>query len=102
MLSVLVQWKAVRDPSAHAAAGRLSVHATVSSALIRLAFRPPEVHVADPAEFQRLVRSVFTQRRKTLSNALGPFAEGTGLLRRGRPARPALTPAAAASDAAAC
>jgi 16S rRNA A1518/A1519 N6-dimethyltransferase RsmA/KsgA/DIM1 with predicted DNA glycosylase/AP lyase activity len=52
----------------------------VRSALIRLAFRPAEVQVADPAEFQRLVRSVFTQRRKTLNNALGPFAEGTGLL----------------------
>ena len=39
--------------------------------------RPPEV--SDPAAFERLVRSIFTQRRKTLGNALGRFAEGTRL-----------------------
>jgi 16S rRNA (adenine1518-N6/adenine1519-N6)-dimethyltransferase len=31
--------------------------------------------VRDEATFEALVRSIFTQRRKTLSNALRPFAE---------------------------
>jgi 16S rRNA (adenine1518-N6/adenine1519-N6)-dimethyltransferase len=47
----------------------------VSSALIRLTFRPPGFAVRDVRTFERLVRSVFTQRRKTLANALRPFAE---------------------------
>jgi 16S rRNA (adenine1518-N6/adenine1519-N6)-dimethyltransferase len=51
----------------------------VNSALVRLTFRPPEIAVSNPVEFERLVRTVFTQRRKTLNNALAPFAEGTGL-----------------------
>ena len=80
VLSVLVQWKASVTRLLTLPPGAFRPPPKVRSALIRLAFRPPEVNVADPAEFQRLVRSVFTQRRKTLSNALGPFAEGTGLL----------------------
>lgn len=50
----------------------------VSSAVVRLAFRPPPVPVTDEAVLVGLVRSVFTQRRKTLSNALKPFAEARG------------------------
>lgn len=50
----------------------------VSSAVIRLAFRPPSVAVADETVFTRMVRTVFTQRRKTLNNALRSFAEGAG------------------------
>ena len=46
----------------------------VRSAVVRLAFRPPAVHMADEAPFERLVRTIFMQRRKTLLNALRPFA----------------------------
>ena len=46
----------------------------VRSAVVTLGFRPPPVSIADPALFDRLVRSLFTRRRKTLLNALGPFA----------------------------
>ena len=46
----------------------------VRSAVVTLGFRPPPVSIADPALFERLVRSLFTRRRKTLLNALGPFA----------------------------
>ena len=46
----------------------------VHSAVIRLTFRPPAVQLRDEAAFERMVRSVFTQRRKTLQNALKPFA----------------------------
>lgn len=50
----------------------------VRSAVLRLTFRPPPVSVPDEAIFQAMVRSMFTQRRKTLSNALRPFAEARG------------------------
>jgi 16S rRNA (adenine1518-N6/adenine1519-N6)-dimethyltransferase len=46
----------------------------VRSAVVHLGFRPPQVTIADPVQFERLVRSLFTRRRKTLMNALGPFA----------------------------
>lgn len=46
----------------------------VRSAVVRLSFRPPTVAIADHAAFVRMVRSMFTQRRKTLLNALKPFA----------------------------
>ena len=47
----------------------------VSSAVLRLAFRPPRVSVSDEAVFTKMVRTMFTQRRKTLNNALKGFAE---------------------------
>ena len=58
----------------------------VHSAVVRLTFRPPNVRHPRPAAFVRMVRTMFTQRRKTLSNALKPFAveRGGG---RGRGAR---------------
>ena len=61
----------------------------VHSAVLRLDFREPEVTMKDEATFERLVRSIFTQRRKTLLNALKPFAEERGDLpaRRGRRGR---------------
>lgn len=46
----------------------------VQSAVVRLSFRPPTVVIPDHAVFVRMVRSMFTQRRKTLLNALKPFA----------------------------
>jgi 16S rRNA (adenine1518-N6/adenine1519-N6)-dimethyltransferase len=48
----------------------------VSSSVIRLAFRPPAVALTDEAVFTRMVRTMFTQRRKTTANALKPFAAG--------------------------
>lgn len=45
----------------------------VHSAVVRLAFRPPTADIPDLAGFVRMVRTMFTQRRKTLSNALKPF-----------------------------
>ena len=50
----------------------------VHSAVVRLSFRPPQVRLADPNDFVRMVRSVFTQRRKTLGNALKAVAAETG------------------------
>jgi len=50
----------------------------VTSAVVRLRFRPPAVEVGDRAVFARLVRGAFQQRRKTILNALGPPAETLG------------------------
>ena len=46
----------------------------VQSAVVQLQFRAPPVQTADPALFDRFVRALFTQRRKTALNALRPHA----------------------------
>lgn len=50
----------------------------VTSAVVRLRFRPPREEVGDLETFERLVRAVFLQRRKTVLNALKPVAESFG------------------------
>jgi 16S rRNA (adenine1518-N6/adenine1519-N6)-dimethyltransferase len=50
----------------------------VRSAVVRLRFRPPLIEVGDPGTFERLVRGLFLQRRKTLLNALKPVADSLG------------------------
>jgi 16S rRNA (adenine1518-N6/adenine1519-N6)-dimethyltransferase len=50
----------------------------VRSAVVRLRFRRPQVDVGDAKTFERLVRGLFLQRRKTLLNALKPVAHGLG------------------------
>ena len=50
----------------------------VHSAVLRLTFREPAVQMADERVFTGMVRSMFTQRRKTLGNALATFATGRG------------------------
>lgn len=50
----------------------------VHSAVVRLTFRPPNVAIADHQLFVRMVRTMFTQRRKTIANALKPFAVERG------------------------
>ena len=51
----------------------------VHSAVVRLTFRPPTVAIADHDAFVRMVRSMFTQRRKTAGNALKPFGVERGV-----------------------
>jgi 16S rRNA (adenine1518-N6/adenine1519-N6)-dimethyltransferase len=48
----------------------------VHSAVVRLVFRPPAVLIDDPATFDRMVRQIFAQRRKTLGNAIKSAAGG--------------------------
>ncbi len=50
----------------------------VTSAVVRLRFRPPTVPLPNPRLFEGMVRSMFTLRRKTLVNALKPFADSLG------------------------
>ena len=45
----------------------------VRSAVVNLRFRPSPAPVGDRALFERLVRTLFTQRRKTVLNALSPL-----------------------------
>jgi len=50
----------------------------VHSAVVRLTFMPPVVPAALEPIFERMVKTMFMQRRKTLLNALRPFAESAG------------------------
>ena len=50
----------------------------VKSAVVRLRFRPPALEVGDRLVFEKLVRGLVLQRRKTLGNALKPVADSMG------------------------
>lgn len=50
----------------------------VHSAVVRLSFKPSVVPAPLFPVFERMVRTMFMQRRKTLANALRPFAETLG------------------------
>jgi 16S rRNA (adenine1518-N6/adenine1519-N6)-dimethyltransferase len=51
----------------------------VRSAVVRLRFRPPPPEVHHPDLAVEIIRAVFTQRRKTLANALASFASARGV-----------------------
>lgn len=46
----------------------------VRSAVVHLEFRPPAISIPDPWLFETMVRRLFMSRRKTVLNALRPFA----------------------------
>jgi 16S rRNA (adenine1518-N6/adenine1519-N6)-dimethyltransferase len=48
----------------------------VRSTLLRIRFRNPTPRAADEVLFERIVRTIFTRRRKTLVNALGGMPPG--------------------------
>jgi 16S rRNA (adenine1518-N6/adenine1519-N6)-dimethyltransferase len=50
----------------------------VTSAVVRLRFRPAAEDVGSQAVFEKVVRGIFLQRRKTLANALKPVADALG------------------------
>ena len=50
----------------------------VTSAVLQLRFRPATVDVGRPDVFEKVVRGIFLQRRKTLGNALKPVADAMG------------------------
>jgi 16S rRNA (adenine1518-N6/adenine1519-N6)-dimethyltransferase len=50
----------------------------VRSSVVHLSFRGPRPTGPDRALFDRLVRDVFTRRRKTILNALKPVADRLG------------------------
>jgi 16S rRNA (adenine1518-N6/adenine1519-N6)-dimethyltransferase len=50
----------------------------VQSAVVRLTFKPSVIPTGSEAVFERMVRTMFMQRRKTLLNALRPYADSVG------------------------
>jgi 16S rRNA (adenine1518-N6/adenine1519-N6)-dimethyltransferase len=50
----------------------------VHSAVVRLAFKPSPLPAGSERAFETMVRTMFMQRRKTLLNALRPYAESIG------------------------
>ena len=51
----------------------------VNSAVVRLTFKPSVIPPQSAGTFERMVKTMFMQRRKTLSNALRPFADAVGV-----------------------
>ena len=74
VLSVLTQWRADVCRLLALPPGAFRPPPEVRSSLVRLGFRPSPIPVVDPQLFTRMVRAMFTQRRKTLANALASFA----------------------------
>jgi 16S rRNA (adenine1518-N6/adenine1519-N6)-dimethyltransferase len=70
VLSVLLQHVAVIEVVLKLPAGAFRPAPQVLSALVRLRFHPADPAVASADTFKRVVRGVFTRRRKTLANAL--------------------------------
>ncbi len=75
VLSVLVQLEARVERLLELPPGAFRPPPKVRSTVVRLTFHPPEPSPADLPAFTRMVRDVFTRRRKTLANAL--LAHGT-------------------------
>ena len=73
VLTILVRLRADARRLLTLPAGAFRPAPKVQSAVIRLVFRPPAVVLPNEADFERMVRSMFTQRRKTVLNALRPF-----------------------------
>jgi 16S rRNA (adenine1518-N6/adenine1519-N6)-dimethyltransferase len=64
----------------------------VTSAVVRLAFRPSHVEVGEPATFSRIVRGVFLHRRKTMLNAIEAVAGSMGIAASDMLARAGIDP----------
>ncbi len=78
VLSICTQLHADVRPVLALPPGAFRPMPKVHSTVVRLRFRPPAVHVPDEGAFEAMVRGVFTQRRKTLANALKPYAASHG------------------------
>ena len=79
LLSIFVQRQAVVRRVLTLPPGAFRPPPKVTSAVVRLEFRPSPVTIRDEEVFAGLVRSIFTRRRKTLNNALAPFAGERGV-----------------------
>jgi 16S rRNA (adenine1518-N6/adenine1519-N6)-dimethyltransferase len=74
VLSILVQLHADVRSVLALPPGAFRPMPKVHSSVVNLRFRPPAVRLADEPAFEAMVRSMFTQRRKTLLNALRPYS----------------------------
>ncbi len=75
VLSILVRFHSLPFLGLLLPPGAFRPPPRVSSAVVRLAFTPPTVPTEDPALLEQMVRTMFTHRRKTLTNSLREFAE---------------------------
>ena len=78
VLGILAQWHADITRRLALPPGAFRPAPRVNSAVVTLAFAPPKVAVPDAVLFEQMVRQMFGQRRKTLGNALGAFADAHG------------------------
>jgi 16S rRNA (adenine1518-N6/adenine1519-N6)-dimethyltransferase len=77
-LSILAQTWADVAMALHLPAGAFRPPPKVASAVVTFTFRPARVDVGDVAQFDRVVRSAFLHRRKTVANALQSVAHAHG------------------------
>lgn len=79
VLSACQQLRARVQPLLALPPGAFRPAPRIHSAVVRVTYHPPEPGVRDLAVFDGLVRTIFMQRRKMLSNALAPFARPRGV-----------------------
>ena len=77
-LSILAQLHCRIERLLELPPGAFSPPPKVRSSVVRLTFTPPAVRVADDLLFDQIVKALFSQRRKTLLNALKPVADSFG------------------------
>jgi len=78
VLTVFVRRLADVEPLLTLPPGAFRPAPKVFSAVARLRFTEPKVALPRPDLFERLVKTIFSQRRKTLANALKPLCPGPG------------------------
>ncbi len=78
-LSIFVQLRAKVHRVLTLPPGAFRPAPKVHSAVLRLEFHEPVVLMKNEDLFEAMVRAIFTQRRKTLQNALGRFANDHGV-----------------------
>ena len=78
VLAILVRLHTDVRPLLQLPPGAFRPPPKVRSTVLHLRFRRPAVELSDPSGFEEMVRSMFTQRRKTLANALQPYAASRG------------------------
>lgn len=78
VLSILIQLHADVRRLLSLPPGAFRPAPRVHSSVVRLTFRAPAVTLKDAVLFESMVRTMFMQRRKTLGNALKPFASARG------------------------
>lgn len=78
VLSILVQLHADVSRLLVLPPGAFRPAPTVRSAVVGLRFRDKAVALADETVFEAMVRTMFTQRRKMVANALEPYCRSRG------------------------
>jgi 16S rRNA (adenine1518-N6/adenine1519-N6)-dimethyltransferase len=78
VLSACQQLRARIDARLSLPPGAFRPAPRVHSAVVRVTYQAPNPAVRSVETFEALVRSMFTQRRKMLSNALAPYAASRG------------------------